>query len=401
MTWIITQKATLSASRVLAEDLPLPSKPAPTIAGQTVIWVDLLDLEKPGFWYEGKFFAVTGADLDRLVRQHQEMTAEGYEVPHLVEHKRNGENRGTVRQLVKWSDPRRGGRPTLIAAVQLSDDDAPDKLRRGEIRYFSPGLGDVEDSRTKRVWRDVINEVSRVSAPHRKTGNTHVLGAENNTGDGTVDTNGTGQGTDNQPSTEDRISAMEQRMGAVETTMGEIKSLMEKQMAEAKKPEGDKPEGEGAAPTTPALSEAQRVMMAEVDALKKRAEKLEEERDKARFDAGFSALKGKTLTLSENTAPALYRLSKTDPEAFNQIVGAASEAKREGGGGAGQGADGGNGAGDGNKPYDPWGNIAMGEGGGADETDVKLTPAQVVQQAKAAGIPVEDYHAQLVAQGKV
>lgn len=407
MTFNATTTAALGAQIILTSDLPLPPKPAPPVEGQTVAWVDLLDVEAGGFWYKGRFFPVDEKEMDRLALVHEEMTAEGYQPPQLIEHDRKGENRGALLALQKWPDPRRGGKPTLIGALSFTDPDALTKIARKEIRYFSPGMGNVEDSRTGKVWTNCINEVSRVAAPHRKTGE-HILGAEQ-------DTHQTKEGEtmedDKKPTTppqdappvpddKTRLDMMEARVAACETTLGEIKATMGevKTMMEGIKgvpaddasPTNSPAPGAENPPPSPQLAEVV-ALRAEVEAMKAEAQKARDEADRARFDAGFKAKAGKAITLSESHADILFTLSKQNPEGFKALIGAAEDKDKtppappkapEG------------------PAYDPWGQMSLGEGAGAEAPPEKVKPSDVPRLAKDAGVSVEEMHTRLVRENR-
>ena len=369
----------------------LPPKPTPTLEGQPVVWVELLS-EGP-LHYQGRKLDMDAAELERLEQAYQTMRGWGYLPPVLTEHDTDGERCGHVLDVKRWTHP--DGRRLLIGALQLSTEGAADKLKNQQIYYFSPGLGPVEDPNTGTVLPRVVREVSRVSAPHRKTA-AHVLGAEHNGGHPL--TNGGVMDTENKAPEHDlgaqiekmgeAIKAVTGKMEAMDGYMSEcmarveamessIKTMMEGAPA---KEEGDddNPEVEMGEQPSPELVE-----------LREQVARLQAERDTATMASFLSQRTGCVVDLSEDDAAAWLEIKTKAPSAFEALTGRVRKAKQEAKPAAPA------------LPVNPFGSVALGE------SDVRepapptnhLTAKQVRAMAKDKGVNFLDLVAELREQG--
>lgn len=391
-TWAKGDVLNLRASVPLTAD-DLPPKPAPTLEGHPVVWVELLS-EGP-LHYQGRKLDMDAAELERLEQAYQTMRGWGYLPPVLTEHDKDGERCGHVLAVQRWTHP--DGRRLLIGALQLSTEGAADKLKNQQIYYFSPGLGPVEDPNTGTVLPRVVREVSRVSAPHRKTA-AHVLGGEHDYG-GDPTTKGGVMDTPEKETPEqtlgEKFEKMAEAMGtltgkleAMETTMGEcmgrveamegsIKTMMEGGPA---KPEADddKPEVEMGEQGNP-----------EIVALREEVAQLRTERDTATMASFLSQRTGCVVDLSEDDARAWLEIKTKAPAAFEALTGRVRKAKQE----AKPAAP--------TMPVNPFGSVALGESDVREPapTTNHLTAKQVRAMAKDKGVNFLDLVAELREQG--
>lgn len=372
----IASDISLAEGRVL-DVSGLPPKPEPTIEGAPVRWVELL-YDAP-IAYKGKTIKIGREQLDALVEAFREMTALGYRPPQLAEHVANGERLGHLLDMQVWPDSRRGGRPTLIGALQFNDEGAEDKINREIIYAFSPRLGSVEHDATGKVWPMAIKEVSRVSAPHRKT-RTHILGAEQE--EGVMSTAQDKTMMDGAPPAEkpeegeggeDRYAALDKRMGEMEgkldTLMGEVSGLaesMKKMMEPAESGGEDEPD----------MSAAER----EAIALREQVASLKREVALSEVRAWQAENTGASVCLSEVAPDALAYLVTSLPDLWATLTDSAAKAEPVTSTTPSTAVTG--------APKPPAGfDVALGEGGdGEAPTDSKtITLSQIKREAADTG----------------
>lgn len=328
----IAEDISLAEGRVL-DVTGLPPKPEPTIEGAPVRWVELL-YDKP-LSYKGKTIEIGSKHLDALVKAFREMTALGYRPPQLAEHVANGERLGHLLDMQVWPDSRRGGRPTLIGALQFNDEGAEDKIAREIIYAFSPRLGSVEHDGTGKVWPMAIKEVSRVSAPHRKT-RTHILGAEHD--GGAMSTQLMDGAPPEQPEEgtggEDRYAALDKRMGEMEgkldTLMGEVSGLADsmKKMMEVEISDESEEEPDVTAMCGPDGKRKPEMMAMEQEAiaLREQVASLKQEVALSEVRAWQAENRGSSVCLSEVDPAALATLKTSAPDLWATLSGSAVKA---------------------------------------------------------------------------
>ncbi|MEO1272288.1 MAG: hypothetical protein AAFX99_29680 [Myxococcota bacterium] len=343
--WGVGDTVELRASPFLSAE-GLPTKPAPTLSGAPVVWVELLDEGK--LFYKGREIDIDRSELERQVQVYHEMRSWGYLPPVLSEHQKDGERDGHLLDVRTWDHP--DGRRVLIGAVQLNVPDAQSKLDNQQIYYFSPGLGPVEDPKTGKVYPLATREVSRVSAPHRKT-KAHVLGAEQQsspTKGGDMD-HAKEEGSPEQYSMGEKImeklAAMEARMNAMESS---VKSMMEGGHKPHDGQEADM--GEPApAPEAPASVEASEGQSAVILELQEQLAQLKHERNVATMGVFLGKRQGYAIDLSEADAEAWTTIQAKAPEAFAALKDRARKLSTEPKAPAATG------------PVDPWGSLPLGE----------------------------------------
>lgn len=309
----------------LAEGIVTPPKPVDR-QGRPVSWV--ATCAEPGFYYQGAFYPVDEAWIDDKIAQYQDYTRGGsYTSPVLSEHDprvTEGKRLGDVLALGKARLPAESytdssgqtvtipERWALASAVGWALSDAPEDIESGAIKYFSPGLGTVEDE-TGRRWEGVLREISVVAAPHQKelTAHTHILATEADTM--ACDPNKKmEEGANPAPESEDPMTKMVQMMDALSSRM----DAMEKRMEEG----APTPAPEDAEEDDPQeMSEADK----RIAALEARLAEMTAKADRAAFDAAYKDRVGRTVTLSEGMADAIYTLSNAAPEALASLLGAA------------------------------------------------------------------------------
>jgi phage terminase small subunit len=292
----------MTAAYIL-DDMPaLPAKPKDPL-GRHVAWVALT--QAPGFIYGDKAFKVDEDFIKAQIDGYRSLTRADYTAPVLREHSRNGERSGDVLALASVVIDER---LTLIGALALSDPEAQDKIKRGEIKYVSPSFGPISDDRG-RDFDFALREVSLVAAPHQKhltPGTTHVLGKEQ----GEMDKD---KSTEQEVSTSDAPS-VEERLGKMEKAIAELLEL--KQLMEAAMMEDDEEkEEEGPQMGEPTESP-------EVVSLREQVEALEDERDRAVWDQGDR----RVLTVTPELDALLYAEWRKDKERVAAMLSEASKA---------------------------------------------------------------------------
>ena len=288
----------------ILDDMPaLPAKPKDPL-GRHVAWVALT--QAPGFIYGDKAFKVDEDFIKAQIDGYRSLTRADYTAPVLREHSRNGERSGDVLALASVVIDER---LTLIGALALSDPEAQDKIKRGEIKYVSPSFGPISDDRG-RDFDFALREVSLVAAPHQKhlsPGVTHVLGKEQ----GEMDKD---KSTEQEVSTSDAPS-VEERLGKMEKAMAELLEL--KQLMEAAMMEDD---DEGKEEEGPQMGEP--AESAEVVSLREQVEALEVERDRAVWEQGDR----QTLTVTPDLDALLFAAWRADKEGMGAILSEAVKA---------------------------------------------------------------------------
>lgn len=165
----------------------LPPKPFDP-QDRYVAWIHTFGA--PGFVYRGQTVVVDEDEIARQCAAFKRLTRRGYRPPLAVEHPVKIKDTDHVEDLIRATPPGeragdvlalarylRAGVPCLAAAVAFADPEARDKVERGQIRYFSPGLGPVETDQGE-ILPFVLKELSMVKSPHQKDAPTHVLAAE-------------------------------------------------------------------------------------------------------------------------------------------------------------------------------------------------------------------------------
>lgn len=283
------------------DQLRLPPKPVDP-RGRYVAWLWVTGA--PGFWYEGRRIDVDSAWIDRLLAVHAAITDEGYLLPLLEEHEPDGTRWGDVLQLARVESP---AGPQLVAAAAFAAADAEEAIQQGAIAYTSPGLKYDYTDHKGRKHPLALLELSIVSAPHQKTGGTHVLASERTkTMDGKPATNAA-------RSIEDRMTDAETTLAAQGSTLGEIKTMLEAMKPAAPAPPAAPVEGMGA-PADVKMSE--RVLGLEAQL---KAEK--EARLRAELDASLNASPGRVLPLdAPEVREMLLREQLRDPDSLKKIA---------------------------------------------------------------------------------
>lgn len=261
-------------------------------SGRHLSWVFCIGA--PGLHYHGEWIDVDDAWIDERLAHWGLLTAGGYEPPVIREHEPNGERAGSLVALHRYMAPEG---PSLAAAVRWSLPDAKEKIERGEIRYFSPGIMALEHSDTGQILY-TIRELSMTSCPHQKGAKTHILAKE------------TQQETDMDPEKLAKIEALlagiEQQNAAIDS----MRSAMEmacgsiQKLSEALLPKAEPMKTEEAPPTPDETMEAYMEANPQVASLGEVAAK-------AAFALGKQARQefARSLAASENpkatgTAPA-------------------------------------------------------------------------------------------------
>lgn len=275
--------------------LKLPPKPTDP-RGRYVAWLWVTGA--PGFWYEGRRIEVNGAWIDAILAANAAITEDGYRLPLLEEHQPDGTRWGDVLELARVESP---AGPQLVAAAAFAAADAEEAIRQGAIAYTSPGLRYDYTDHKGRKHPLALLELSLVSAPHQKTGGTHVLASEKRT---TMPDKAAAA-----RSMEDRLTDVETQLAAQGGTLVEIKAMLE-----AMKPAPDiEVEGMGAKPDIKMSEQLQR-LEAQLQAEK-------EARLRAELDASINASPGRFLPLdAPEVREMLLREQLRDPESLKKIA---------------------------------------------------------------------------------
>lgn len=128
----------------------------------------------PGLWYQGEWIEVDQAWIDRCLADFEKLCVGGYHPPVIREHTPSGEREGDILSLVQYQAPEGA---SIAACVRWAIPDAEEKIKRGQVRYFSPGIAPVQHSDTGEIVY-TIRELSMTSAPHQKGATTHILARE-------------------------------------------------------------------------------------------------------------------------------------------------------------------------------------------------------------------------------
>lgn len=209
-------------------------------SGRHLSWVFCIGA--PGLHYHGEWIDVDDAWIDERLAHWALLTAGGYEPPVIREHEPNGERAGSLVALRRYMAPEG---PSIAAAVRWAIPDAREKIERGEIRYFSPGIMALEHSDTGQILY-TIRELSMTSCPHQKGAKTHILAKEAT------------QETDMDP---EQIAKIEALLAGIEQQNAAINSMRDamematktmKELAESMAPKAEEPKAEPA-PAAPAM----------------------------------------------------------------------------------------------------------------------------------------------------
>lgn len=201
-------------------------------SGRHLSWVFCIGA--PGLHYHGEWIDVDDAWIAERLAHWSLLTAGGYEPPVIREHEPNGERAGSLVALCRYMAPEG---PSIAAAVRWAIPDAREKIERGEIRYFSPGIMALEHSDTGEVLY-TIRELSMTSCPHQKGARTHILAKE------------TTQETDMDPEKLAKIEALLARIEQQNATIESMRDAMEmatktmKELSEALLPKAEEPKAE-------------------------------------------------------------------------------------------------------------------------------------------------------------
>jgi len=269
----------------------LPSKPKDP-AGRLVKWVLLC--QEPGFIYGDHKIDIDRSFINRQLAEFERLTSSGYLPPVLREHTRNGERSGDVLEL---SSVDIDGRAALIGALAFSDDEANDKIKRGELRYISPSFGSLRDDKGQ-DFDFVLTEVSLVCAPHQKNlkpGSTHILGAEQlEINMSTEEAQAAVVVETGEEEEESLLKQLEARMSRLEASLSEIRAALQEDEEEEGAPE------EGG----------------EEAALRERIGALEMERDRAVWTSASPA----ALTFTADLSEVLFKVWRADKDRVHMVL---------------------------------------------------------------------------------
>lgn len=278
--------------------------------GRPVSWLWVTGA--PGFAYEGTYVAVDAAWIDERIEAWRRMTSRGYRVPALAEHRRDGTRIGDVLALARLDgpcDPSPTG-PSLVAAVAWVDPTTPKQIADGAIRYASPGLRTLTDDAGETHTLALV-DLSIASAPHQKTGATHVIAAAEG---------GTPMGPETPPaggapSDADRLAAIEKSQADLRAAIAALTEQLAALLAK-KDEEGEKDDASAA---TGATTDPAAVAMAEkMQALEARLAAESTARKRAEFLASFPS--GAEVSLTPELADACFEMAEAAPKAFAALA---------------------------------------------------------------------------------
>lgn len=227
----------------------------------------------PGLWYQGEWIEVDQAWIDRCLADFEKLCVGGYHPPIIREHTPDGEREGDILSLVQYQAPEGA---SIAACVRWALPDAEEKIRLGQIRYFSPGIAPVQHSDTGEIVY-TIRELSMTSAPHQKGATTHILARE--------------------------VAVKEQTMNPeLETLKAELEAKLAAQQGE--------------------LEALRRDMTEYMDNIKKLVEPAHDSEHEAHVNSGdesmdqYLAANPQVAALGEHAAKAAYSLGKKERAAF-------------------------------------------------------------------------------------
>jgi hypothetical protein len=263
-------------------------------------------LAGPSVHYHGE---VREWDLAGLVDNYQQYTSGGFEAPVIAEHDPAvtcGKRLGDLVEIREHD----GG---LVGLVRWALSDAEDLIETGQIRYTSPGIGQIEMHDTGAVL-ETVYEISVVTSPHQRGATTHVLAK------------GVAM-TDEEPQAEvepleeeegEEMITVDSRIAALEVIVERLATVVGAAAAE-EAPEGDDAEGDEAeGDEEPVEDLAAAALVAENAQL--RAQNADYARRVAFAEFSEAVKLGSTFVVTTDNLEALFLLKQTCEDAFNSIA---------------------------------------------------------------------------------
>jgi hypothetical protein len=237
----VTRNATVLREVTPTMGLPLLSQYEDG-SGRHLSWIFCIGA--PGLFYHGDWIDVDDAWIAERLDHFQLLTAGGYEPPVIREHEPNGERAGSIVALCRYMAPEG---PSIAAAVRWSLPDAREKIERGEIRYFSPGIMALEHSDSGEVLY-TIRELSMTSCPHQKGATTHILAKEAKTDlkENTMDPEQIAKIEALLAGIEQQNAAINSMRDAMEMATKTMKELAESMAPKAEEPKAEEPKAAAA-----------------------------------------------------------------------------------------------------------------------------------------------------------
>ena len=304
---------------------------------------------EPGFKYEGEWVAVDEDWIDFQLSEFARLTASGYEPPMLLGHlAANTEERrqGDVVILAKRKGPQGY---ELAAGVRWAIEDAAKLIEMGQIRYFSPGIGPIENPMGGEDFPFVLRELSQVASPHQKGQTTHIIAQE-----ATMDPETTTESPAEVMSPEDMTRAILEMRDMIAGIIAKEQAQEAQEVETSEEP----------APAT------EPVEASELATIRVELAEMRRERDEANFLRDFPL--GGTLTLTEAVSGLLFEAFAKDPEGFAKIVAGQFKALELA-----------------QKPatkritLNPWASVALGESGSASEPMADMSRADKIARCRA------------------
>lgn len=302
------------AGRILQAEL-LPPVPVDPL-GRHVSWAILLSAPGLHYTFDGDttptFLPVDEGFVDRQIALYAEMQGAAYTAPVINGHDEaaNPHRRGDVLALAKWVDPR-DGTLKLLGAVAWADEDAPDKIRTGALKYLSGGWGTLKDEKGREI-PGVLRHVGVVSAPHQLNidggRGRHLLNQQQQ--------GGSAMDSLTLEGLAERLDALAASQEALVATLAKM-DLMGDDGAEEEEEEDEMVPAVLASQTDDAVTLRLAQAEAKVAALEAREARL-------LFDAAYP--EGAVITLSAALRDACFALAQTSPAAFAALAGVATPA---------------------------------------------------------------------------
>lgn len=204
-------------------------------SGRHLSWIFCIGA--PGLHYHGDWIDVDDAWIAERLDHWTKLTAGGYEPPVIREHEPNGERAGSIVALCRYMAPEG---PSIAAAVRWALPDARERIERGEIRYFSPGIMALEHSDSGEILY-TIRELSMTSCPHQKGAKTHILAKEAG-----ADLKESAMDPEQIAKIEALLAGIEQQNAAITSMRDamEMATKMMKELAESMAPKAEEPKAE-------------------------------------------------------------------------------------------------------------------------------------------------------------
>lgn len=279
-------------------------------SGRHLSWIFCIGA--PGLFYHGEWIDVDDAWIAERLAHWALLTAGGYEPPVIREHEPNGERAGSIVALCRYMAPEG---PSIAAAVRWSLPDAREKIERGEIRYFSPGIMALEHSDSGEMLY-TIRELSMTSCPHQKGAKTHILAKEAKT-----DLKENVMDPEQIAKIEALLAGIEQQNAAINSMRDamEMATKTMKELAESMAPKAEEPKAEPA-PAAPAAGAMEPETLEAYLEANPQVASLGEVAAKAAFGLGKEGRKEFARKLSMSEAPkASGTIPLTAPSKSNVI----------------------------------------------------------------------------------